>query len=342
MDDARKSLLDALNELEKLYLHSEEIDPALPVAKYLQRTSRTIGQEATTDSPNVSKWFEEVGKVAGGAPTSELQDLFTELQAEQKLLVDSPAIGRTILTLTAVLIECRYEVSETPVEPVTSKLSELPTTDESERWEMLEVASKETIDIARTTAVAKMTLDRLADIEFVHSNESVDDVSDTVRSVHADRNAAALQRLAFAADRSHRGEWTQTDLTGYTDDQTSGEPFEHLIADLWSHRGYETSLTAGGSDGGVDIIATDGNEDLLIQAKRYDGRRVSATEIRELAGLFPQFEFDRALMVTSSDATEPAQEEAARIDKLELITGSELARLLTKSEFHPPVQPDWE
>lgn len=342
MDDAREDVLNAFDELKQLYRHSEEIDPALPVATYLQRSSRAIKQETTTDFPNISKWFEQIGEVADETRTGELQKLFTELHAERELLVDSPAIGRTILTLATVLIECRHEVGETPVEPVISKLSELPSTGESERWEILAAASEEAVDIARTTAVAKMTLDRLADIEFIHPNESVEDVSDAVRSAHADRNATALQRLAFATDRSHRGEWTQADLTGYTDDEMSGEPFEHLVADLWSDRGYETSLTAGGSDGGVDIIATDGNEDLLIQAKRYDERRVSATEIRELAGLFPQFEFDQALMVTSSDATDPAQNEAARIDKLELITGSELTHLLTESELYPPVQTDQE
>lgn len=337
MDNPKTRILDELSEIRDLYLNSDEVDTTLPVTEYIRKFRESVNQNRSVDVPNVRNWFQQVDPVVDDIPTAELEELFQELEENQAVFTDTSSIGWGILTLATVMIECRHQVNATPIDSVTSRLQTLPSLEKEDQWEVLSIAVEEASKIVRSTAVTMMTLDRISEIDFQHPDENEESVSQDIRDAHANRREHQLKQLAFASDRSKRGEWTEDDLLNYTDEAKSGEPFEQLIAELWSDEGFETDLTAAGSDGGVDVIATNGEEDLLIQAKRYESRRVSAAEIRELAGLMPQYEFDRALLVTSSGATTPAEEEAARVDKLELITGSMLAKRLTESDLQPPV-----
>lgn len=332
-------IVDALEELADIYIHAEEIDPTLPIQTYLQRTINVIKESRESELPDISTWIEQMETVAADVPTGELHYVFVQITNQPDILNQYPDSKLIIITLSAVLIECRNDIPGTPIGSVTDQLANAISENPPDS-DILESACRATIDIARSTAVTKLTLDRIKNIEFIHPSESKTTVSQQVLTAHQNQNKERLQSLAFAVDQSDRGSWEQPDLRNYTDDSNSGIPFENLIADLWSQMGYETSLTVGGSDGGVDIIGTNDSEEILIQAKRYDSKRVEGPEIRKLAGLFPQYDFDRAILVTSSELTDPAEEEAARVADLEVITGSELAKMLSDSGLHPPVALD--
>lgn len=334
MKDTGEELSDRLQDIWNVYTKIERVDTSLPIPRYIEETVRTIDGDTGGE---LSDWYDEIAAVAEETPTEELATLFTDLHDDRVANISSSPIGVTVVCLIAVLIECRSKIPETPIKEVSEHLERTISTGEINRWDLLQTATEQTVDVARRTEVSRLTLDRLEGVDFVHPEESFEVVSDAVLEAHVDKENDTLRRLAYEADRSHRGEWEQADLRQYTDEERSGEPFEYLLAELWSELGYETTLTAGGNDGGVDIIGTSESEEILIQAKRYDSTKVSATEVRELAGLFPQYDFDHAMMVTSSVATEPANEEAARIDDLELIEGQQLANMLTESELHPPV-----
>ena len=339
MESKTASIVDAFEELKDIYIHADEVDPTLPIHNYLRHTIDVIKDSRQSSLPDIANWIEQMETVAADVPTDELHDIFVQIANKSDVLDKFPGYKLIIITLSAILIECRNDIPETPIEPVTNRLanaiSENPPNSSN-----LEKACQETIDIARSTTVTKLTLDRIKNIDFIHPSESKTTASQAILDAHQNQNNERLQSLAFAADQSDRGSWEQADLRNYSDDSNSGGPFENLLADLWSQKGYETSLTADGSDGGVDIIGTNDSEEILIQAKRYDSKRVKAPEIRELAGLFPQYDFDRAILVTSSKLTDPAGAEAARVADLKVITGSELAQMLSDSVLQPPVALD--
>lgn len=95
--------------------------------------------------------------------------------------------------------------------------------------------------------------------------------------------------------------------------------FEYFLADVWEAKGYETNVRGetGESDMGVDIEAVDHVEDesIVIQAKRYtNGNKVGGPEVRQYAGLRPQENADRVIVVTTSEFTEQGHDVAEKAD----------------------------
>jgi hypothetical protein len=54
---------------------------------------------------------------------------------------------------------------------------------------------------------------------------------------------------------------------GYSRD---GQLFEKILAEIYSGNGFDTNITAGTNDGGVDIIAEKDGMRIAIQAKNYN------------------------------------------------------------------------
>ena len=337
MDSSRARAYAAMNEIKDLYTQSDEVVANFPVVEYLDRATKAIKHPHKTEKPAINKWADQIKSNVKNISDAELKELLSSLSDTRGLLTEEPAAGWTVLAITTMLIECRTDLQASPIDPATSQLTAVTAENEAERWEMLASACEQSVKIVRATAVASMTLDRISTIECVHPEESVESVSEAVRTALTEQNYTELKRLAFSSNRSCNGIWEESDLRQYADEQESGRPFEQLIADLWAEKGYETTLTKDGSDGGVDVIATKDDESILIQAKRYGEKKVNAKQVREHAGLLPQYEFDKALLVTSTDATAPAKEEIGRVEALELINGSELAQQLTESNLQPPV-----
>ena len=89
--------------------------------------------------------------------------------------------------------------------------------------------------------------------------------------------------------------------------------FEHLIGDLFKSKGYKSTVTQGSGDYGIDVVARKGNEVLAIQAKKYSpGNNVGNREVQMLLGAmqFRKVEASKAILITSSDFTKQAVEQA--------------------------------
>jgi hypothetical protein len=115
--------------------------------------------------------------------------------------------------------------------------------------------------------------------------------------------------------------------------QMDWDEFEELVAEHWEEDGWDTQVTSGSQDRGIDIEATKHNpakSRLLIQAKRHQqGNKVSAPKIREYAGLYQQENnVDTVYVVTTSSFTQQAKE-IADDTQVKLINGQKLARKLS-------------
>jgi len=109
-----------------------------------------------------------------------------------------------------------------------------------------------------------------------------------------------------------------------------GYEFEHFVADVWAKRGWNTSVTDGSNDNGVDIVATrDGlfAEKHLIQAKKFADTSVSSPDIQKYASLHLNSDVDAVVVVTTSDFSGPA-EEIAEKRNVKLVDGAEIQRLV--------------
>ena len=79
--------------------------------------------------------------------------------------------------------------------------------------------------------------------------------------------------------------------------------FEHFVAELFRMKGYEVDVTSASSDGGVDAIATRGDEKLAIQAKMYGGssRKVNRQTVAELNGSMALMDCTGAVIATDGE-----------------------------------------
>ena len=116
------------------------------------------------------------------------------------------------------------------------------------------------------------------------------------------------------------------------------QAFEHLIGALLSSLGFEEVLvTKYSGDGGIDVRATltvGGVTDVktAVQVKRW-AKNIAGKTVRELrGGLGPH---ERGLIITLSDFTPDAQQEAASPDKtpITLLNGDKLLSLLIENEI---------
>jgi HJR/Mrr/RecB family endonuclease len=87
--------------------------------------------------------------------------------------------------------------------------------------------------------------------------------------------------------------------------------FEEFIASLFRKMGYETELTSGGGDYGLDVIAKDKDDVIGIQCKLFMvGNNVGAREVQMALGAMWHFKANKAIIVTTSDFTTQAKIQA--------------------------------
>ena len=111
---------------------------------------------------------------------------------------------------------------------------------------------------------------------------------------------------------------------------TTPADFENLVAYLFKQMGYGASVTQYSCDGGVDVELTLDNFGLshkwLVQVKRY-ANSVGVKEVREYSSLRYRDNVDGVIIVTTSDFTKGAEEEAAE-HNVKLIGGTLLVEML--------------
>jgi tetratricopeptide (TPR) repeat protein len=120
--------------------------------------------------------------------------------------------------------------------------------------------------------------------------------------------------------------WTQKGLQ-----QFSWSAFEQLIANLYEQQGYETTVTPGSNDRGVDVWAENDLERVAIQVKQFaEGNVVGRPVIQKLESTLARGDADRIVIITSSTFANTAKQYAAESTNVELIDGDELITQLTK------------
>lgn len=113
--------------------------------------------------------------------------------------------------------------------------------------------------------------------------------------------------------------------------------FEHLVADLWEHEGWDTSVTKGSNDHGIDVIATKRfpyPEKQIIQAKRYkEGNKVGSQDVQLYSSLQNQEDnVDAVIIATSSSFTKQATTIADKLN-VKLVNGNRLAEWISRKEI---------
>jgi len=111
----------------------------------------------------------------------------------------------------------------------------------------------------------------------------------------------------------------------------NGAEFERILALYFRDQGYHVNeVGVGGKDGGVDLVITDRRgEKTAVQAKCYaPDHNVGVQTVRELIGAKRNHDCILALLITTSDLTDPAKKEAGI--SVEYWHGALVAQKLTK------------
>jgi hypothetical protein len=120
-------------------------------------------------------------------------------------------------------------------------------------------------------------------------------------------------------------------------DHLTGPEFEQRLAILFRHQGYCVELTKGSGDQGADLLLSNGNIRIAVQAKRYTAR-VGNGAIQELLGGMLFYNCSQGIVVTTSDFTRSAKELAAKANGVEIWGRSALrAHFIRAFPYDPPV-----
>lgn len=96
-------------------------------------------------------------------------------------------------------------------------------------------------------------------------------------------------------------------------DDLDPDAFEDYVARLWERRGWETAVTTGTRDRGVDVRARRDwpyTETEAIQAKKYSNTTLRSHEVQQYAALRKQEDVDKVVIVSAGDVTDPARDRA--------------------------------
>ncbi len=104
--------------------------------------------------------------------------------------------------------------------------------------------------------------------------------------------------------------------------------FEDVLAEVFRRQGYSVDeQLGGGPDGGVDLVLRRGGKVTLVQCKRWTGKSVGASIVRELFGIMASEKADAGILVTTATFTKEC-EAFARGKPVRLIDGETLLPLV--------------
>ncbi|MDD2646485.1 MAG: restriction endonuclease [Patescibacteria group bacterium] len=107
----------------------------------------------------------------------------------------------------------------------------------------------------------------------------------------------------------------------------SSSDFERLLDRLYRVMGYSVQLNGRTGDQGGDLIATKGQERILIQAKCYINSTVGNSAVQQVVAARNHYDCNRAAVVTSGYFTKEAVE-LAKTNNVELIPREILQKML--------------
>jgi len=104
------------------------------------------------------------------------------------------------------------------------------------------------------------------------------------------------------------------ELSIFDADKLDGLAFEQFIAGILSSNDFtDVNVTRGSGDQGGDITANQGDEKLVIQAKRYSiDKKVTNSAVQEVIGAIAWYNGNRGVVVTNSIFTNSAKELAKK------------------------------
>lgn len=110
--------------------------------------------------------------------------------------------------------------------------------------------------------------------------------------------------------------------------------FEDFIAKLWERYGWNTTVTSGSNDRGIDVISEKKipfDQKHLIQVKRWgSGNKVGRPKIQQYSSLRRrQNNVDFVIVVTTSSFSRQAREEASNLG-VKLVNGSDLYQIVSE------------
>ncbi|MDP1674314.1 MAG: restriction endonuclease [Burkholderiales bacterium] len=117
----------------------------------------------------------------------------------------------------------------------------------------------------------------------------------------------------------------------------SWREFENLVGEFFRRKGFHVEQRTGGeADGGVDLVASIGEDRYLVQCKHWRVQRVGVKVVREICAVAAAEGAAGVFVVTSGSFTEEARRFVAenRID-IELITGGQLRQMIRGLEYTP-------
>ena len=111
------------------------------------------------------------------------------------------------------------------------------------------------------------------------------------------------------------------------------DDFEQFVANIWAQRGWDTEVTQGSHDRGIDVIATKPDKKHLIQAKQWEtSKKISSTDVRQYAGLIEQeSNVDCVEIVTTAAFTQQAQTIAEDMN-VRLVSGQDLVQIVLETD----------
>jgi len=172
-------------------------------------------------------------------------------------------------------------------------------------------------------------------IDFTNPVISRQELEEELETAVKEADLNAVTNLEERVKQISESTWDYEDLFKY-----DWEEFEHLVASLWSDKGYTTRVTQATSDRGIDVEAEKDGEKTIIQVKQYDKRnntKVGRPDIQKTISFLAADEATNVVIVTTSSFTGTAVSEAARHgEEVQLVDGDQLIQELTSSNVNPP------
>ena len=116
----------------------------------------------------------------------------------------------------------------------------------------------------------------------------------------------------------------------------NGLDFERYLEMIFKKLGYQVRRTPYQGDYGADLILCQGDEKIVVQAKRYQGT-VGIKAVQEAVGAIKQYNCDRAMVVTNSYFSQQAQT-LANANSVKLWDRNELGKRLLALKEETPVE----
>jgi len=160
-----------------------------------------------------------------------------------------------------------------------------------------------------------------------------------------ERQKKEAERLRQLEENKARAEWERYHRFRRMEevDEMTGLQFEEFAARLFEKVGYLNVARTPINDQGADIICNspDGRR-VVVQAKRWHGKKVGNGAIQEVLAAMLYYAADVAIVITSSRFTESARALAAKDNRITLIDRKKLVEMIEK--HWPRIIPgfDWD